>query len=577
MKKSIFFKIFSGYLIISLVLTTAVLLFSFNTIKKSYKQTTAESLVNLGITLKLQVIPVLEENKTDELDSMIKQLGRNINRRITIIGTSGEVLADSEENPRLMENHKTRPEIANALEGVTGISTRYSSTVKQEMLYVALPIEKEENIKGVLRISIYLSELNNLMKTLRIKILQIAIIIVIVSIIGSLLFSRSLSNPIRELVCASQKVAEGDFDTKIFLKKEDELKELADGFNYMTSEIKNLFSEISSQKEGINRIISSIQEGLFVLDKNDKIVLSNENFKKIVGNNVIEEKFYWEILRESQISNLINKVRNEKKNIIERINLNGKTFLCSVTFIESKEEIVLVLHDITEIHDLEKIKKDIVVNISHELKTPLTAIKGFTETLEEEGDVKNKRFLEIIKRHTDRLDHIIHDLLVLSELEDKEEKLEPEEVNLKNLVENIVTIFADKLNKKNLKLNLHVENSLPDVFMDPFRIEQMFINLIDNAIKYSEKGEITISMNLSDSYLRIEIEDQGIGIPEEHLDRIFERFYVVNKARSRQLGGTGLGLSIVKHIVLLHNGKIDIESNPDSGTKFTVTLPYNPA
>ena len=234
------------------------------------------------------------------------------------------------------------------------------------------------------------------------------------------------------------------------------------------------------------------------------------------------------------------------------------------------------LYDITKIKNLEKTKKDFVSNVSHELRTPLTAIKGFVETLEETtNDDENKHYLNIIKRHTDRVINIVEDLLLLSELEEESSSLELEDVNLKGLIENILKIFDQRLREKNLVLKFKADKNLPLIKADPFKLEQVFINLIDNAIKYTERGEVMISVSQNDKGLITEIQDTGICIPKEHLSRIFERFYVVDKSRSRKLGGTGLGLSIVKHIVLLHNGKIDVENIPGTGTKFIVTLPVN--
>ena len=234
---------------------------------------------------------------------------------------------------------------------------------------------------------------------------------------------------------------------------------------------------------------------------------------------------------------------------------------------------VAVLYDITELKNLEQMKKDFVANMSHELRTPLTAIKGFVETLEEEEEIKNVQYLEIIKRHTDRLMNIVNDLLVLSELEQTGSALVIENVNLVSLAENILKVFEQGEKEKGIQLKLVAEKDLKIIQADPFKLEQMFINLLDNAIKYTERGEVSITLTQIDSKSVIEIQDSGIGIPSSHLLRIFERFYVVDKSRSKKLGGTGLGLSIVKHIVLLHGGTIDVESSQGMGTKFTIVLP----
>lgn len=571
MKGSVFFKAFTGYILITVLLATSVLIFSFTIIRKHHIDTLTNDLKNLATTMKLKIAPLMTVDQSTELDSLVKKLGAEIKTRITVIDRDGVVLADSEEDPALMENHKRRKEIREALEGSTGSSLRYSRTVKKDMLYVAIPIEKEGKITGVLRISLFISQIDNLLNKLKLNIAQISFIILIISLVIAVFFSKSLSRPVNELVKAARRVASGDLNVNVLFKKKDELKELADSFNHMVSQIKTLVNEMSLDKDALNTIIASIQEGILVLDKNGKVLMSNKSFREITRGSHIGGKFYWEIIRNHTLDSLIKRIRKERIAHSEEIELNGKTFICSATFLSSSEQMVLTFHDITEILKVAKIKKDFVINVSHELRTPLTAIKGFVETLESERDAK-KQYLEIIKRHTDRLINVVQDLQMLSALEEKE-RLEFEEVNIKELAEMILKMFEPTLKEKNLSLDLEIKGGQPIIKADPFKLEQIFINLIDNAIKYTEKGGITISIESTDSQIKIEIEDTGIGIPKEHLSRIFERFYVVDKSRSRKMGGTGLGLSIVKHIVEAHKGTIHVESEFNEGSKFTILLP----
>jgi len=369
-------------------------------------------------------------------------------------------------------------------------------------------------------------------------------------------------------------VGSGDFDFKIFLKKKGQLKELADNFNYMTDRIRDSFEDLLHQKRELDSIIASLRDGLLVLNREGKILIANKSFKNIIREEPIEGKFYWEVIRETVLDELVKKAKKKKGNLKGEIYLSGRSFLCSATFLESTEEVVLVFHDITQMKNLEKMKRDFVANISHELRTPLTAIKGFVETLEEEVEEEKRAYTDIIKKHTERLINIIQDLLFLSELEGREVKLEVEKVDLKKIVEGLLPVFERRLKEKGLQLKVLSDPEFPLIEADPFKIEQMFINLIDNAIKYTDRGEISISLKKRENRVIIEVQDTGIGISEEHLPRIFERFYVVDKSRSRKMGGTGLGLSIVKHIVLLHNGSIDVESTPSVGTKFIISLPF---
>ncbi|MFC1643646.1 HAMP domain-containing protein, partial [Chlamydiota bacterium] len=397
MKKTIFFKIFSGYFLVIGLLSFLVLIFSFNIIRSYSFSIQEDNLIKLNKALQLKMLPFVIEDKKTELDVFIKQIGN--------------VLADSEENPNQMENHKTRPEISEALKNKLGTSLRYSKTIKQEMLYVAFPIKQKGEIIGALRTSLFLKDINAMLINVKKTIFKISIAIIILALIGAIFFSRSLSSPIRRLRSATKKVATGDFDVLVELENNDELGDLAKNFNQMTKQIKKLFTEQSRRKEELDTIISSVQEGLIVMDKSGKIILANEGFKKIANKEHVKESFFWEAISHKQFCELIEKGRNEKKNFTEELEFNEKIFLSSVTYLPIKGDIIVIMHDVTELRKLEKIKKDLVVNVSHEMRTPLTSIKGFIETLEEADDSKKTSYIEKLKRNTDRLINIVKDLL----------------------------------------------------------------------------------------------------------------------------------------------------------------------
>ena len=577
MKIPLFSKIFGGYLLIIVLLSILIPLLSFNLIKTHYINTFTDNLKNLGIALKPDVTLLLEKQRFQELDAYVKTLEKQIHSRITVIDREGKVLADSEKDPKTMENHKIRPEVLDALSGDVGKSLRFSVTVEEDMLYVALPIEKEGRILGVIRISTLLKQINSLLNELKMHILWIALIMTIFSVVIAFMLSRGVSKPVKTLVQAIKRLSTGNFDTKVFLKNEDELKELGNCINEMSAKMHDVFDEISARSDELRTIISSIQESLVVLDKDGRIRLSNDSFGRLIKQENIEGKFYWEVVRSPEFAEMMKKAGVNGIYYSGEVHLYDKVFLCSTNYLVSKDETIVLLHDITDFKNLERMKKEFIANISHELRTPLTAIKGFVETLEDEEDIKNKRYLEIIKRHADRLIHIVGDLLLLSENEEKGAELELEEVSLENIIENVLKIFENRAKEKGLSINVTIQDTLPFIQADPFKLEQMFINLIDNAIKYTEEGEITLSITENNGLIVINVRDTGIGISNEYLPRIFERFYVVDKSRSKRLGGTGLGLSIVKHIVMLHKGTIDVESTPGKGTQFTVTLPINPA
>ncbi len=578
MKRTLFFKIFGGYFVLTIALSALILAFSFTVIRHYHTETIAGSLRDLATVIRAQISQPLDDGNLQRLDALAKSSGKDTGTRITIIAFNGVVLADSEEDPKKMENHRTRAEVASALEGSPGRFVRFSDTLKREMLYVAVPVYKDKKVIGAVRLSQYLKNIDTITGRIRWSIFQITLFIIGASLVAAFIFSNSLSKPIHELIAASQRVAKNDFNVKVFLKNRDELKDLADNFNDMVSRIKMLFSELSRQKEEWNSVILSLREGFLILDKEEKVIFFNESFRSIINANPDKGKFYWEAIREPKLSELIKIVRETKQNHIKEIEFSNRTFSCSATFLNLQEEIAIVFHDITDIKNLEKIKTDFVQNVSHELRTPLTSIKGFIETLGEAvSNTEQKHYVDIVRRNTNRLINIINDLLLLSELEEKHMEPEREKVDLKVLMENSAKIFGQQLAEKGLDLAVAINPGTPVIEGDAFKLEQMIINLLDNAVKYTEKGGIALSLEPGKNTVIFTIQDTGIGIPGDHLSRIFERFYVVDKSRSKRLGGTGLGLSIVKHIVLLHNGKIDVQSSPGVGTKVTVALPLDPA
>jgi two-component system phosphate regulon sensor histidine kinase PhoR len=573
MKRSFFSKIFIGYLLIIFALSSLILVLSLNTVREFYRDMLAENLKTLANTLNPEVAHFLETGLTNELDIFIKDLGSKIHIRVTIIAADGTVLADSEENTQSMENHSHRLEVVEALQGKTGKSVRFSSTANEDMLYVAVPIEKNGRITGVIRTSLYLKDIDKLLTKLNYHVAWVSLGIVLIALLGALLISNSIVQPIKNLTSAARKVTSGDFSVRVFLKTKDELRELADNFNRMNEGMQRLFSELGQQKEELNSIIHSLQEGLLVLDKQGRIIRANESFWRIAGTQPMEGKLYWQTMRNPQLAELLKKVGTERRNFMEELMLGDRIFMCSVTPLEGGEEIVSIFHDITEIKNIEKIKKDFVINVSHELRTPLTAIKGYAETLRKEVDTApGKKYLEMVERNTDRLINIVNDLLLLSSLEEKA-VLELEDIDLGGFLENVIRIFDQRLKDKQLSLVIDMKENLPPIKADLFKLEQMLVNLLDNAIKYTDHGEIAISAGVQENRVRIQVRDTGIGIPKENIPRIFERFYVVDKSRSRKSGGTGLGLSIVKHVVLLHKGTIGIESILGEGTTVTVSLP----
>ncbi|MDD3845894.1 MAG: ATP-binding protein [Syntrophorhabdaceae bacterium] len=575
MKRSLFLKIFGGYLILTVALSGLIVLISSYLIRDYQIERTAQELKDIAIVIGTRTMEMPSGTGSASTDRFVKEMGKRINTRITLVAPDGKVIADSEEDPGRMENHRTRIEIAQAFEGGTGRFLRVSETLGQEMLYIAVPVQREGKTMYVLRVSKFLKDIKTVSRELNTKILLITVVVLVAALIGAFIFARTIYRPIGELSAAIRRVASHDFSTRVLLREQDELKEVADSFNDMTDEMQDLFSDLTAQKEELNSIISSLQEGLLVLDREEQVLLINDSLKTLMGPDVEIGRPYWEVIREPALNELVNRVHVEKTNHIGEITINGAVFLCSATFLGSKEEMVLVFHDITEIRKLEKVKSDFVLNVSHELRTPLTSIKGFVETMEMEGSLSDEQrhYLMIVKRNTARLINVVSDLLALSRLEEKNPVLELEPLDMPELVEGVLKIFEEQIRAKGFFVEVRAAEELLPVMGDAFKLEQVFVNLFDNAIKYTDAGGITVEMETRDNTVVISVADTGQGIPSEHIDRIFERFYVVDKSRSKKLGGTGLGLSIVKHIILLHNGKITVQSSPGKGTRFVITLP----
>jgi two-component system phosphate regulon sensor histidine kinase PhoR len=389
----------------------------------------------------------------------------------------------------------------------------------------------------------------------------------------SYLVARGTARPIRELTAAFRRLSAGDFDVRVMPGKRGRLRELGDDFNEMAFRTKILVAEQRQQREALDAIVGSIQEGLAVVDASGRIVLANASFHKLAGEPDVDGRYYWEVLREPDFVELVRSVTADYPTAARQLELGGQDFACSANYLSAAQQIVLTFHDNAEIVRAARMKKDFVQNVSHELRTPLTAIKGFAETMQPTIDEANRPYLETIIRNTDRLVSLVQDLLTLSELEERGAELQLEEVNLKEIAAQMLTLFEKAARDRGLELKLTSPGEDVSLRADRFKLEQVFINLLDNAVKYTEHGKVEVVIDRSDATATIEVRDTGPGIAPEHLPRLFERFYVADKGRSRQLGGTGLGLSIVKHIVLLHAGGVSVRSTPGAGTTFRITLP----
>jgi two-component system phosphate regulon sensor histidine kinase PhoR len=576
----------SGFLIVSFVLILFIT-FTIVELKNHDRSLTKERLLTTANLLQ-EVLKTVSWDRREEIASLTSRFGKKAGVRITVIDRKGTVVGDSEKDPEEMENHAGRPEVKDAVSKGIGESTRYSTTLKRDMLYVAVPIRDERGeTKAVVRTALPLSSVEEELLSIRLQVIYLGLILMLFALLLSLVSSKTFTRSLEKAIRLSEEIASGNFNVSIPISdKKGEIGKLNLALSKMVERLGELFKRVSIEKSQLEAVLIAMSEGVMVVADDGNVILMNHALKDMIGiKGSHVGRPYWEVLRNREIIGLIERVtknRVAEKREVSLFYPTEKRYLVSGIPLDSKETI-LVMFDITEFKRLEQIKADIVANVSHELRTPLTAVKGYVETLEEgayENPEERRHFLSIIRRHTDRLINIVSDLLLLSEIERKstqrgeDAKTVFEEVDLKEIVYSSLEPLRSRIEEKDLRVSIDINENLPPFKGDGFLLEQMFINLVDNAVKYTpEEGAIGIHITHADSHLRIEVFDTGIGIPKEHLPRIFERFYRVDKTRSRKIGGTGLGLSIVKHVVIMHGGKIEVESEVGKGSRFIITLP----
>jgi len=521
------------------------------------------------------------------LDPIADKIGHDLDLRTTFIALDGTVFGDSEfdlDELSKVENHLYRPEVQQAMQSGIGQSRRFSTTVKKDFLYTAV-LFKKNNSQGIVRLSIPLSEidelLNNLTLTLEIALLAAFLLAGLVSYLASIFISR----PIKEISWAAKDIAQGNFARKILIYSNDEIGDLANAFNYMSEQIETKIEEVSQSKSRLEAVFLSMFEGVMIVDTEGAVLLMNQALKNVlkVKENPIGKKPI-EVIRNLQIQEIVENVLEPESALIAKeistLLPEEKVLLVHATRIEKDKQTegaVLVFHDVTALRGLEKIRQEFVANVSHELRTPISSIKGFAETLLSGAmeDQENARdFLKIILADSDRLACLIDDLLNLSKIESGKLIMEKKSCKIAEIVEKVIASLKVQLKDKSIIAKINIPVNIPNVLADETRIKQVLLNLVENAIKYNiPDGEIIISAQEIGSFIKVDIMDTGIGIPNKDLPRLFERFYRVDKARSRELGGTGLGLSIVKHIIQSHGGEVFVESVERKGSTFSFTIP----
>ena len=589
MKKSkkLIWQIFPSFLLITLLSLLAVSWYASSSMRHFFLDQTANDLEVRAILLEQQISAYLSPLEAPSVDAVCKAMGRQSATRYTVILPSGEVIGDSRETPRQMDNHASRPEITRALTGATGQSIRYSNTLLQSMMYVARPIKKNDRIMAVIRASIPTTFIESELKSIRLKIAVGGLLIALLAAGISLLISRRITRPIVAMKKSAGHFADGDFSHRLAAPDTEEMAGLAEALNQMAAQLDNRIKTIINQRNELETVLSSMREGVVAFDNKERIMSMNQAAAVLFECDPVQsqDRSIQEVVRNLPLQQFIRKAISGRVPREDDIVLyhNGEKILnlkSSQLLDAGREQIgtLVVINDVTQLRRLENMRKDFVANVSHEIKTPLTAIKGFVETLHRGGvdtPEETERFLGIIQKHVDRLSSIIDDLLSLSRIEQEDERqaIQFESRPILEVFRSAVQICRSTAEEKGIGINLSCEEGL-EAFIDPTLLEQAVVNLLDNAVKYSEPhSAVHLKASTTDSELQISVEDQGIGIAKKHLPRLFERFYRVDKARSRKLGGTGLGLAIVKHIAHAHGGQVTVESTPGKGSAFTIHLP----
>lgn len=573
---------------VGIILTGIYLYLNKNLKEHTYQLIHANLLKESTFTKSILENNVGQNIAVENFSRLADHIGQDLKLRVTIVSGDGAVLGDSELNDEhilSLDNHLYRPEVQGALKNGFGESRRYSTTMKKEMLYMAYLL-KEGKMKGtILRLSIPLSVINIISDNLKnMLILSLILAFIMASFIG-LGASFFVSKPIKDISLIARGIAEGNYSRRISISTNDELEELGVVINHMSEQIKSKIDEIISNKSRFEAILLSMFEGVMVIDQEGSILLVNETLKKFLNikENSIGRKPL-EVLRNIELHEIVNSIL-VKKNKFETREISillpeEKTLQVHAAAVirnKTTDGAVLVFHDITELRRLEIVRRDFIANVSHEIRTPITNIKGYAETLLDGAldDKKNaKEFLRIIEADSTRLSMLVDDLLDLSRIESGKLNLIIAPNHLISIIDRVVVGLKKQLQEKRISVIKKIPKDLPAINVDLSSMTQVFLNLVDNGIKYSEPDtSIAITAKEAGKDVQIDITDHGIGIPQEDIPRIFERFYRVDKARSRDLGGTGLGLSIVKHIIQSHNGKITVTSELSKGSTFSLFLP----
>jgi two-component system phosphate regulon sensor histidine kinase PhoR len=523
--------------------------------------------------------PYFVSGDTEYLDTLAKRLGEQIDARVTIIGSDGTVLGDSEEDPATMDNHSDRPEVRRALTQGTGSDIRRSETLGYDMMYVAAAVTAQGETVGVARVSLPLTEIHAAMDHINTVIAVGALVAAALGILLAFQITRITVDPVKKLTAVSKRMADGDLNQEIAVTSRDEVGELARAFNRMAVQVKQTMASVTAERDRMEVIFSHMGDAVLVVDGNSIVTTLNRAAEKVfqVSRDAAIGRHFIEVVRDYEIDTLLQRCLTAKEQQKGLVGVSPKRQLLGViaTPFQGESGCVVLVQDLTELRRLETVRRDFISNLSHELRTPITSLKALTETLNggaiDQPSVA-RDFVSKMNVEVDRLAQMVQEMGDLSRIESGEASLKRSPVNIADVAARAVERLKTQADRAGLQMKLEIAAALPPVSVDEGRIEQVLVNLIHNAIKFTPPGgRIDVTAKVDGDMLVVSVSDSGVGISADDLPRVFERFYKADRARAG--GGTGLGLAIAKHVVEAHGGQIWVESAEGKGSTFSFTLP----
>jgi two-component system, OmpR family, phosphate regulon sensor histidine kinase PhoR len=565
LRNRLFLRLLAAFFIVMLLSTVTLDIF----VRSAWERSLSAE-IKAELTQKTQLFALLYEHNQLPLTQLVQQVSKQSAARATIIEAGGKVLADSEAEPERMENHAHRPEFVAALAGTPGSDMRTSKTVGIDFLYVAVPAKG-----GAVRLAYPLAIIKQSTAEIRKKIVAGSVIACLLAMFVAALMSRSSTRRIENMAAFAGRIADRDFSGALRDPSKDELGRLASSLDRTASMLQESFSELERSRTQLQTLLDSMQEAVIAVASDKRLMWANGAMRRLVPQTEREDVPLIEIIRDPALIQAVeaSAKHKETQTVTTRALQPGRVFHVTVTPM-ARGGFVLVFHDITERERVEKIRRDFIANVSHELRTPLTAVQGYAQTLNEQvTDKTAKEYLEIIQKNSARMTRLTNDLLTLARVESGEQQLRLESSSASSLLQDALESQSAAAGQQGLELKI-TETTDEMVRCDSDTIQQVFSNLIENALKYGKAGgKIEIGARSAGSEAEFFVRDFGEGIPYEHHSRLFERFYRVDSARSRESGGTGLGLAIVKHIVQNHGGTVRVESELHHGATFYFTLP----